>query len=86
MHRVPVANMFEFAVFGSTGVLGLYLALAMRRPLRWLGLFVVGPVLLVLGLALTVWYSPAAELLPSLQSLWLAIHVPIAVLLSLIHI
>lgn len=80
VHRVPVANMFEFAVFGSTGVLGLYLALAMRRPLRWLGLFVVGPVLLVLGLALTVWYSPAAELLPSLQSLWLAIHVPIAVL------
>lgn len=78
--RMPVANMFEFAVFGATMALGLYLALAMRRPLRWLGLFVVTPVLLVLGLALTVWYSPAAELLPSLQSLWLAIHVPIAVL------
>jgi len=80
VRRVPVANMFEFATFGAMLALGLYLALAMRRPLRWLGLFVVTPVLLVLGLALTVWYSPAAELLPSLQSLWLAIHVPIATL------
>ena len=80
VNRVPVANMFEFATFGSMAALGLYLGLAMRRPLRWLGLFVVTPVLLVLGLAMTVWYSPAAELLPSLQSLWLAIHVPIAVL------
>lgn len=78
--RVPVANMSEFAVFGSMLALALYLVLAMRRPLKWLGLFVVTPVLLVLGLALTVWYSPAAELLPSLQSLWLAIHVPIATL------
>ena len=79
-NRVPVANMFEFATFGVMMALALYLGLAMRRPLRWLGLFVVTPALLVLGLAMTVWYSPAAELLPSLQSLWLAIHVPIAVL------
>lgn len=78
--RVPVANMFEFAVFGAMLVMFVYLGLAMRWPVRWLGLFVVVPVLLVLGLALTVWYSPAAELLPSLQSLWLAIHVPIATL------
>ncbi|MEP7160147.1 MAG: c-type cytochrome biogenesis protein CcsB [Dermatophilaceae bacterium] len=80
VHRVPVANMFEFAVFGSMLVMFVYLGLAMRWSIRWLGLFVVVPVLLVLGLALTVWYSPAAELLPSLQSLWLAIHVPIATL------
>ncbi len=80
VHRVPVANMFEFAVAGSMLVMFVYLGLAMRWSIRWLGLFVVVPVLLVLGLALTVWYSPAAELLPSLQSLWLAIHVPIATL------
>ena len=78
--RVPVANMFEFAVFGALLVMAVYLGLAMRWPIRWLGLFVVVPVLLVLGLALSVWYSPAAELLPSLQSLWLSIHVPIATL------
>ena len=80
VNRVPVANMFEFAVFGSMLAIALYLGLGMRWPIRWLGLFVVTPVLLILGLALAVWYSPAAELLPSLQSLWLAIHVPIATL------
>ncbi|GAB76891.1 cytochrome c-type biogenesis protein CcsB [Austwickia chelonae] len=79
-NRVPVANMFEFAVFGSMLVLAVYLGMGLRWPLTWLGLFVTTPVLLVLGLALTVWYSPAAELLPSLRSLWLAIHVPIATL------
>ncbi|WP_116116116.1 c-type cytochrome biogenesis protein CcsB [Austwickia chelonae] len=79
-NRVPVANMFEFAVFGSMLVLAVYLGMGMRWPLKWLGLFVTTPVLLILGLALTVWYSPAAELLPSLRSLWLAIHVPIATL------
>ena len=51
-----------------------------RRDLRWLGLFVVGPVLLTLGLAITVWYTDASELMPSLRSIWLAIHVSVATL------
>ncbi|MBW3084772.1 Cytochrome c biogenesis protein CcsA [Austwickia sp. TVS 96-490-7B] len=80
VHRVPVANMFEFTVVVTLLAMALYVGAALRRPLRWLGLFVTVPALLALGLALTVWYSPAAELLPSLQSLWLAIHVPIATL------
>ena len=41
-------------------------------------LFVVTPVLLVLGLALTVWYTEASELMPSLRSYWLVIHVTVA--------
>ncbi len=80
VQRLPAGNMFEFAVFGALFVMIVYLVMAMRYPLRWLGLFVVTPVLLTLGLALTVWYTPASELLPSLQSMWLAIHVPVAVL------
>ncbi len=80
VHRAPVGNMFEFAVFGSMLVMLVYLGLSLRWPLRWLGLFVVLPVLLTLGLALTVWYAEAAELLPSLKSIWLAIHVPVATL------
>ena len=51
-----------------------------RRDLRWLGLFVIAPVLLTLGLAITVWYTEAAELMPSLKSYWLAIHVTVATL------
>jgi cytochrome c-type biogenesis protein CcsB len=37
-------------------------------------------VLLNLGLAITVWYTDASELMPSLRSVWLAIHVTVATL------
>ena len=36
--------------------------------------------LLNLGLAITVWYTDASELMPSLRSVWLAIHVTVATL------
>ncbi|MDO5711632.1 MAG: c-type cytochrome biogenesis protein CcsB [Micrococcales bacterium] len=80
VRRAPVSNMFEFACAASLLVLLVYLVLAMRRPLRWLGLFIVTPVLLALGLAITVWYTLASELVPSLKSTWLVIHVPVAIL------
>ena len=78
--RPPVSNMFEFACAAAFLVMGIYLVLALRRPLKWLGLFVVTPVLLALGLAITVWYTEASELVPSLRSTWLVIHVPVAIL------
>ncbi|MBK7721263.1 MAG: c-type cytochrome biogenesis protein CcsB [Austwickia sp.] len=78
--RPPLGNMFEFATFGAMLVMLVYLGLSMRWPLRWLGLFVVVPVLLTLGLAMTVWYTAASELLPSLKSVWLVIHVTVATL------
>ncbi len=80
VRRAPVSNMFEFAVAAAFLVLVIYLVLALRRPLRWLGLFIVAPALLVLGLAITVWYTQASELVPSLKSTWLVIHVPVAIL------
>ncbi|GAB96464.1 cytochrome c-type biogenesis protein CcsB [Kineosphaera limosa] len=80
VQRAPVSNMFEFACAAAFLVMLIYLVLAMRRPLRWLGLFVVTPVLLALGLAITVWYTEASELVPSLKSTWLVIHVPVAIL------
>jgi cytochrome c-type biogenesis protein CcsB len=78
VHRWPLGNMHEFATFASACVMLTFVAWGTRRDLRWLGLFVTGPVLLVLGLAVTVWYTPAAELLPSLKSYWLVIHVTVA--------
>lgn len=78
--RAPVSNMFEFACAAAFLVMAIYLVLALRRPLRWLGLFIVTPVLLALGLAITVWYTQASELVPSLKSTWLVIHVPVAIL------
>jgi cytochrome c-type biogenesis protein CcsB len=80
VHRWPLGNMFEFAVFGSMFTVLAFSIWSTRRDLRWLGLLVTGPVLLTLGLAITVWYTEAAELLPSLKSYWLVIHVTVATL------
>ena len=80
VHRWPLGNMYEFAIVGAMFVLVAYCFWATRRDLRWLGLFVVTPVLLTLGLAITVCYTDASELMPSLRSVWLAIHVTVATL------
>ena len=80
VHRWPLGNMYEFALVGCMLTLLAYAAWARRRDLRWLGLFVVGPVLLTLGLAITAWYTDGSELMPSLRSIWLAIHVSVATL------
>ena len=78
VHRPPLGNMFEFALVGAMFVVVAFVAISLRRDVRWLGLFVVGPVLLTLGLAITVFYTDASELLPSLKSFWLVIHVTVA--------
>jgi cytochrome c-type biogenesis protein CcsB len=80
VHRWPLGNMFEFAVMGSMFTVLAFCLWSTRRDLRWLGVFVTAPVLLVLGMAVTVWYTEAAELLPSLRSYWLVIHVTVATL------
>ena len=80
VHRWPLGNMFEFAVMLSTFIVMAFSIWSTRRDLRWLGLFITGPVLLVLGMAVMVWYTEAAELMPSLKSYWLMIHVTVAVL------
>ena len=78
--RAPLGNMFEFAVVACTFVMLVFSLWSTQRDLRWLGIFVVTPVLLVLGIAIRSWYTEAAELMPSLQSYWLVIHVAVAVL------
>src|SRR4051794_25944578 len=78
--RPPWGNMFEFATTGSLAVGLAFCVLSLRRDVRWLGLFVVGPVLLTLGLAITVFYTAASQLMPSLKSVWLVIHVSVAIL------
>jgi cytochrome c-type biogenesis protein CcsB len=73
---VPWSNMYEFAsVAGLVGVLA-FLAVMWKAPqLRYLGGFVLLPVVLTMFLAGTVLYSKAQPLVPALQSYWLAIHV-----------
>ncbi|MGN6521604.1 MAG: c-type cytochrome biogenesis protein CcsB [Actinomycetes bacterium] len=78
--RWPWGNMYEFNVAGAMAVTGVYLAMLSRKRVRYLGLFVVTPVLLVLGLAVTVFYTEAEQLVPALKSVWLGIHVSAAVI------
>jgi len=77
--RVPWGNMYEFSITAALGVLAVFLAMSIKRDLRWLGLFVVIPTLLWLGLAVTVLYTEAAQLVPALKSYWLVIHVSAAI-------
>ncbi|MDP1876428.1 MAG: c-type cytochrome biogenesis protein CcsB [Actinomycetota bacterium] len=78
--RVPWGNMYEFSITASLGILGVFLAISLKRDLRWLGLFVVIPTLLNLGLAVTVLYTESAQLVPALKSYWLVIHVAAAII------
>lgn len=78
--RAPWGNMFEFAVTCAVTVSGAYLLLPIRRQVRELGVWVVALVLLLLGLAVTVLYTPVDALVPVLDSYWLVVHVAAAIL------
>jgi cytochrome c-type biogenesis protein CcsB len=75
VHRAPWGNMYEF-VTALTCVAAIFFLGVMLRFRAWpLGVFVVGTVVVALGLAETLIYTPAGELVPALQSYWLDIHV-----------
>ncbi len=80
--RVPWGNMYEFTMTGSAVIMLLFLVLALRlKDLRHLGIFILGPMLILMLVAQTMWFLPAAELTPSLQnSHWLVIHVIVAII------
>jgi cytochrome c-type biogenesis protein CcsB len=84
--RPPWGNMFEFSTTAALAVTGVFLALLARRdaryPVRYLGVFVILPVLLTLGLAVSVLYTESEQLVPALKSVWLVIHVTAAIIAS----
>jgi cytochrome c-type biogenesis protein CcsB len=83
VHRAPWGNMYEFSITGTVVVTAVFLVVVARRvELRFLGTFVIGPVLLSLGLATAVFYTEAAQLVPALRSFWLVIHVSVAFIAS----
>jgi cytochrome c-type biogenesis protein CcsB len=75
-HRWPWGNMYEFAsVVGAAAVIA-YLVVLVRLPqVRYLGMFLLFPVVVLLFLAGTVLFEPAEALVPALGSYWIAIHV-----------
>jgi cytochrome c-type biogenesis protein CcsB len=75
VHRAPWGNMYEF-VTALTCVTAIFFLYVMIRYRAWvLGVFVMGAVVIALGLAETLIYTAAGELVPALQSYWLSIHV-----------
>jgi cytochrome c-type biogenesis protein CcsB len=75
VHRAPWGNMYEF-VTALTCFAAIFFLGVMIRYRAWaLGVFVMGAVVVILGLAETVIYTAAGQLVPALQSYWLDIHV-----------
>ncbi len=82
VHRAPWGNMYEF-VTAVTCVAAIFFCYVMVRYRAWtLGVFVMGAVVVALGLAETVIYTAAGPLVPALQSYWLSIHVTAMTLAS----
>ncbi|SOE01831.1 cytochrome c-type biogenesis protein CcsB [Rathayibacter rathayi NCPPB 2980 = VKM Ac-1601] len=78
--RVPWANMYEFSMTGTLIIIGVFLAVQLRWDLRFLGAFITGLVLVLLGVAIVNYYVAVVPIPPALQSYWLVIHVLVAIL------
>jgi cytochrome c-type biogenesis protein CcsB len=79
-HRVPWANMFEFSLTASAIVVGVFIVVQVWQNLRFLGAYITGFALIVLGFGTVGFYVNVVPLPPALQSYWLVIHVFVATL------
>jgi cytochrome c-type biogenesis protein CcsB len=78
--RVPWGNMYEFSVMVGVVTVAAFLVWVARRPaVRPLGVFVLLPAVLAIGLAGIALRVPAGPLVPALNSRWIAIHVAAAI-------
>jgi cytochrome c-type biogenesis protein CcsB len=74
--RWPLGNMYEFVSAICLASVVTWIVLQRRTGVaRSVGLFVLLPVVILLFLGGTVLYTPAAPVMPALQSYWLVIHV-----------
>lgn len=76
--RVPWANLYEFAMIGTLLIVAVYLVVLVKVDLRFLGTFITGLVVVLLGLAATNFYVDVSPLMDPLKSVWLVIHVFVA--------
>ncbi|WP_078713111.1 c-type cytochrome biogenesis protein CcsB [Agreia bicolorata] len=76
--RVPWANMYEFSITGTLLIMAVFLVVLVREDLRFLGTFITGLVLILLGVSTVNYYVAVVPLPPALESAWLVIHVFVA--------
>lgn len=77
-NRVPWANMFEFLTSAALIVSLVYLVALIRRDLRFLGVFAVGLVVIMMVGATIGFPTPVGHVQPALQNPWIWIHVSLA--------
>jgi cytochrome c-type biogenesis protein CcsB len=78
--RVPWANMFEFSLTASAIIVGVFIFVQLWLDLKFLGAYITGFGLIVLGVGTVNFYVAVVPLPPALQSYWLVIHVFVATL------
>lgn len=76
--RVPWANMYEFSITSTLIIVGVFLLIQIWLNVRYLGTFIVGLMLILLGVGAVGFYVDVVPLPPALQSAWLVIHVLVA--------
>jgi ABC-type transport system involved in cytochrome c biogenesis permease subunit len=69
-NRVPWANMFEFSLTASAIIVGVFIAIQAWQNLRFLGAYITGFCLIVLGFGTVGFYVNVVPLPPALQSYW----------------
>jgi cytochrome c-type biogenesis protein CcsB len=78
VHRWPLGNLYEFISFFGLAAIVTWLVMMRRFPAaRRISGFVLMPLLVLMFLNGTVFYTVAAPVMPALQSYWLVIHVTI---------
>jgi cytochrome c-type biogenesis protein CcsB len=77
--RVPWGNMFEFSLTGTALIVLIFLGVQLWQNLKFLGVFISGLTLILLGVATVNYYVPVVPLVAALQSYWLVIHVFVAI-------
>jgi cytochrome c-type biogenesis protein CcsB len=77
--RVPWGNMFEFSLTGTGLIIAVFLLVQFWQDLKFLGVFITGLTIILLGIATVNYYVPVVPLQPALQSYWLVIHVFVAI-------
>ena len=81
--RLPWGNMFEFASAICICAVATYLVLALSRSSRrFLGVFILPPVIGILVIIGLNFYAEAGPVVAALRSYWLAIHVTAATIAS----
>jgi cytochrome c-type biogenesis protein CcsB len=81
--RMPWGNMYEFILSVTFVGSAVWLGVLIRRPaVRHLGLFVALVLVVLLGAAGLIAYTPVGPLVPALNSYWFIIHVATVIISS----